>query len=261
MKSGPPVDDASTSLANITLQDSLLKKVDVVARVCNCLANDCHLFQNVWMYTGLLKFKRRTLIDCQCPFNLISQSIIKHYSIPGSNNDVPLAKDLNSGGIKLFRRHRIVVKAKGNDSSQSLDAIDVYSANITGCKLILGLDWLKKAQPAINWGQNSVYYKPCATVPEYPKETAKIWAQIKGLADVNDASNTSPDTPSDYSSDDYFDRSPVMACVGLEKLAEICDAEGTEAYLVTWKNVTRLFVERNAKLLISAILGGITDEE
>ena len=97
-------------------------------------------------------------------------------------------------------------------------------------------------------------------MPEYLREAAKIQAQIKGLADVNDASYTPPGTPSNYS-DNYSDRSSVVACVGLEKLVEICDAEDTEAYLVTWKDVTGPCVEGNVKLLIGAILGDVTDEK
>ena len=178
------------------------------------------------IHTGSLEFKRRALIDCESLFNLISQSDIERYGIEGSDDGVPLAKDLNGGGIKLFRRHCIAVKTKGNDGSQSLDAVDVYGANNTGCKLILGLDWLSKAQPAIDWSRSTVYYKPCASVPDYPWEAVEMRAQIKGPADVSDTSGTPPGTPSDYS-----DRSPVVACVGLEELAEICDSEGTEAYL------------------------------
>ena len=52
-----------------------------------------------------------------------------------------------------------------------------------------------------------------------------------------------------------------MAYVGLEKLAEICESEGTEAYLVTWKDVAELCIEKNVELLIGAILEGITNEQ
>ena len=97
------------------------------------------------MYTGSLEFKRRALIDCGSLFNLISQSIIERYGIERSNNSVPLTKNLNGKGIKLFWWHCIAVKAKGNNEFQSIDAVNVYKANITGCKLILGLDWLSKA--------------------------------------------------------------------------------------------------------------------
>ena len=80
--------------------------------------------------------------------------------------------------------------------------------------------------------------------------------QIKGLADVNDTSYTPPSTSSNYS-----DRSPVVACVGLEKLAETCDSEGIEAYLVTWKDVTGPCVKGNVESLIGAILESVMDEE
>lgn len=49
-------------------------------------------------------------------------------------------------GTGFIQRHRIAVEAKGDDGSRSLDAIDVYGANITGCRFILGLDWLASAQ-------------------------------------------------------------------------------------------------------------------
>ena len=111
-KSDRPVDYASTSLAKITLQDNLLEKVDVVARICNRPANDCHLFQNVRMYTRSLEFNCRALIDCGCLFNLISQSIIKRYGIPGSNNDVPSAKDLNSGASNFSDGIVLLLKQK-----------------------------------------------------------------------------------------------------------------------------------------------------
>ena len=69
-----PVPDSSY------LQDDLLEKVNVVARVRERPAGDRHLFRNVRMYIGPLEFKRRALIDCGGSFNLISQSIIEAHN-------------------------------------------------------------------------------------------------------------------------------------------------------------------------------------
>ena len=97
-----------------------------------------------------LEYGCKAFINCGSLFNLISQTLIERYRIERSNEDILSAKDLNGGGIKLLKRHCIAVEAKGDNGSKSLDAIDVYSANITDCRFILSLDWLASAQPSID---------------------------------------------------------------------------------------------------------------
>lgn len=118
------------------------------------------------MYTGPLEFGRKAFIDCGSLFNLIFQSLIEHYSIKKSDEDISLVKDLNGRGIKLFKRHCIAVETKSNNGSKSLDTVDVYSANIRGHRLILGLDWLASTQLSIDWVCSTVYFKLYAKVPE-----------------------------------------------------------------------------------------------
>ena len=87
---------------------------------------------------------------------------------------------------------------------------------------------------------------------EYTREVAEIYAQIKRFANVSDVSFFS-------SQNNYSDISPVVACVGLEELAEICEAKGSKAYLITWKDMLRLCVKGNVKLLIGAIMAGVDE--
>lgn len=63
--------------------------------------------------------------------------------------------------------------------SSTLDAIDVYGANITGCRMILGLSWLRQVSPDINWGNNTVCYLPAA-LRDFPEEAAAIRSRVSG---------------------------------------------------------------------------------
>lgn len=74
-----------------------------------------HLFRKVRVYTGSLELDQRATIDSGSPFNLISQRIIKRYSVAGDDHDIPQARNLNRGGIRLFQRHRVAVETKRTD--------------------------------------------------------------------------------------------------------------------------------------------------
>ena len=68
----------------------------------------------------------------------MSQDIIAWHSIPGDDTEIPPAHDLNGNGIQFYRRHRMAVEALGTDGTPTLDAVTIYGANITGCKLSFG---------------------------------------------------------------------------------------------------------------------------
>ena len=186
------------------------------------------------------------MINSGLPFNLISQCIIDQYNIAGSDEDILAAQHLKGGGIRLFKRHRFAVETKGTDGSSTLDAIDVFGANITGCKMILGRPWLDQANLDIDWPRSAVCFPPVA-MKDFPQEAAKIRARIMGLYDVS-TSLSSAD------SEEFSNPSPVVACVGLEEFAAICKQEGSEAYLVSWRDVSGPNMEDGMESLIGAIL-------
>ena len=85
------------------------------------------------------------MIDYGSLYNLILQQLIKHYRLPGSDNSILPAQDLNSGKITLYKRHRMTIEMLGKDTSSSLNAVNVFGANITSCDMILGMTWLVAA--------------------------------------------------------------------------------------------------------------------
>ena len=187
-------------------------------------SNVNHLFHNVQLYGGSSSLALRAMIDSGSPFNLLSQDLIVWHQILGDSTDIPPARDLNGAGICLFQRHKMAVATRRIDNVPTLDAIDVFGANIAGCKLILGLPWLRTAQPQIGWYENTVSFAHQEEEP-FSEEAAAIRSQVIGVHNVN-----APSTPS--SSGDDSDSAPVVACVSLVELAEICDTEGTEAFMV-----------------------------
>ena len=55
----------------------------------------------------------RAMIDSGSPFNLISQRLIAQRGIPGDSENIPLARDLNGVGIRLYI-HTVVSLPRGS---------------------------------------------------------------------------------------------------------------------------------------------------
>ena len=215
-------------------------------------STDHHLFRRAILYSGGRKLKLHAMIDSGLPYNLISQDIIARVGLPGDDQNIPSAQDLNGGGIRLYRRHHMAVEMMGTDNTATLDAAKIYGANITGCKLILGLPWLRKAEPSIKWLTNVVLFKANAIKP-VSQEAAAIRAQTTGVRDVSAA--LLPDTPQESSNS-----SPAIACVGIEEMASICHREGLEAYMVEWRDTSVPGSSFAADSLVGAIIGALGGE-
>ena len=110
------------------------------------------------------------------------------------------------------------------DNTATLDAVEIYSANITGCKLILGLPWLRKAKPLIKWLRDVVLFEAIVIKP-VPQKTAAIRAQTIEVHDISAAF-----FPGTFQ--EFFNSSPAIACVGIQKIASICHQKGLKAYMV-----------------------------
>ena len=97
------------------------------------------------------------MIDTGTIFNLIAQNLVKEHNIPGNDKMLSLTA-ANGGRLRLYKRHQIIIKIYGHNSLWTSDAITIYGSNITGCKLILGMPWIRKAKPAFNWDTDKIFF-------------------------------------------------------------------------------------------------------
>ena len=189
------------------------------------------------------------MINSDSPYNLVSQDIVRRFRLCGDTVNLPPARDLNGGGIRLYQQHRVAIKAVGDDCTATLDATYVFGANITGCELILGMAWLSRAEPEIKWLKGTVSFKDNRFNP-LTKEAASIRAQAIGRYNVS----TTPHQSSTLGSPNSI---PAVTCAiaTLGELAKICTTKGSCPYLVQWRDL-----EDPADKLSTGVLVGAVSE-
>ena len=224
-----PVVVPSATLASMSLGE-LQSLVNVIAWVKQRSTSDNHhLFYTVRLYAKDSMFQLRAMIDSRLPYNLISQDFIAQHRICGVNNDILPARDINGGGIRLYCRHSMGVESQGTDGSTTLDGVTTFGANILGCKMILGLPWLRTARRQIFWVKNTVLFLPKKMKP-FTEEATSLRARVTGVHNISAAIIPS-------SCQDFVDPASVVAVVDAKKFVETCCAKGFEAYLVEWRDV------------------------
>ena len=147
---------SSTTLAPV-YQDKINKLVDVVAMVNARNLDKHHIFHKVWVHASGVIFKVRAIINTGSIFNLIAQNLVKEHDIPGDDK-MPSLMATNRGRLRLYKQYQVAIKTYGHNGSWTSDAITIYGSNITGCKLMLGMPWIKKAKPAFNWDTNKIFF-------------------------------------------------------------------------------------------------------
>ena len=118
----------------------------------------------------------------------------------------------------------MAVEIMRTDNTAIFDTAKIYGANIIGCKLILGLSWLRKVKPSIKWLKGIVLFETTA-MKLILWEAATIKAQTTGVRDVSAVlfPNTSQESSNSF---------PVIACVEIQEMASICHQESLKVYIV-----------------------------
>ena len=187
------------------------------------LDNHC-FFHIVRLYAKDSIFQLRVMIDLGLPYNLISQDLIAQHRICGIDDDISPARGLNGGGIRLYCQYCMGVESQGTNSSTTFDAVTTFEANITGCKMILGLPWLRTTCPQISWFKDTVLFLSKKIKP-FTEKTASLRAQVTGVHNVNTI--VIPN-----SCQDSVDPAPIVAIVDVKECVKIYYAKSLETYLV-----------------------------
>ena len=151
-----PVAVSLTILAPV-YQDKINKLYDVVVMVNARNSDDHHIIHDVRVHASGMVFQDWAMIDTGTIFNLIVQNLVKKHNIL-RNNKVPSLTAANRSRLCLYKRHQIVIETYGHNNSWTSDAITIYGSNIIGCKLMLGMPWIKKAKPVFNWNINKISF-------------------------------------------------------------------------------------------------------
>ena len=147
------------------------------------------------------------MIDFKSSYNLIFQNIIARMDLFRDDQNIFPIQNLNKKGICLYQWHNMAVEIIEIDNTATFNVAKIYSANFTGCNLILGLSWLRKIEPSIKWFKNVVLFEVIAIKP-VPWEAAAIKIQTTKVRNVNAALLLG--IPQKFSN-----FSPAIACIGI----------------------------------------------
>ena len=179
-------------------------------------SNDYHIIYDIQVHASGAVFQVRAMINTKTILNLITQDLVKEHDIPGDNKLESLIA-ANRGRLRLYKRHQVAIKTHGHNGSWTSDAITIYGSNITGCKLMLGMPWIRKAKPVFNWDTNKISFTRGSWV--YQDLILRSKQEDKRAV-------SAPYLPS--SSKDAADpKPPDVALVGTEEFYSICQAKGT----------------------------------
>ena len=145
-----------TTLAPI-YQNEINKLVDVIAIVNARNSDEYYIFHNIRVHASGAIFKVRAMINIETIFDLIAQDLVKKHDIPEDNKVLSLIA-ANEGRLRLYKQHQVAIKTYRHNSSWTSDAITIYRPNITSCRLMLSMPWIKKAKPAFNWDTDKISF-------------------------------------------------------------------------------------------------------
>lgn len=121
----------------------------------------------------------------------------------------------------------------------------MFSANVTGCKLILKMLWLVQANFIIMWLKKTVLFKNNIS-NLLTKKVLSIQAQSTKVYDIS--------ATLFWSSFLGFSNSILtVACVTLREFIKICKTKGLNAYLVQWQDMIDSASSLNAEVIVKVV--------
>ena len=102
----------------------------------------------------------KALVDSRLVWNIISQDIVKQFQLQESNK-VPFGlKAIDEEQLKTYQAHLLDVHVSDSESFTSSLNILFLAADIVGCNMIFGKEWLDQAKLMINWGPDMFFFRP-----------------------------------------------------------------------------------------------------
>ena len=165
------------------------------------------------------------MINSELIWNLLAQSLVKKYNIPGDNN-LPLSlKILNEDSLRIFQRHDVTVQVRAMQSKEIIQQQEFFGANIVGYDMILGLLWLIVSKAYVAWETEEFYFFSntlfALSVREAPANRA-IKVDTPNLDLISAITNQAP---------------PDITLVSKVKLYCICKEKRVQAFLVEWRDL------------------------
>lgn len=113
-----------------------------------------HIFTKVIIFIGANMPHARAIIDSGSTWNLISQITVRENAIPGDDNLPAGLKTLGGNSLRIYQHHRIPISVQDYYNIESLLHHDIFGADMQNCEMILGLPWLRKVNPGVNWKED-----------------------------------------------------------------------------------------------------------
>lgn len=118
------------------------------------------------------------MIDCGSTWNPVSQLLMKESDgLPESGHVPSGLKTVDVTLLMIYGSHKINTRVADRDGIVSETNGDFLAVDITGrCEVILGLPWLRAAQPVINWLDGTFMFGGPLNLPRvYASEEVVGW--------------------------------------------------------------------------------------
>ena len=176
----------------------------------------------------------RAMIDCGTTWNFISQLKVMETGLQGIRKDAPKLATIDGSPFKTYERHSQEVGVKDEIECEVRGLQEFWGADIAGVDVILGLPWLRWANPRIDWAKETLRFPgqssvgAAAVLPFRPiRNVRKPKAPIPAASTVNhdDRVHEGQRQPLD------------IAVVNKEEFARLCKAEGVQAFVLDYKDL------------------------
>ena len=172
----------------------------------------------------------KVLVDSGSVWNIILQDIVKQFQLRRSNKVPSGLKVIDGGQLRIHQAHILSVNISDLEGFTSSLNILFLAADIVGCNMIFGKEWLDQAKPMINWGLDTFFFR---------LKGGTVFELLIQTETHDQVSNT--DSASTYSHalsiSTHVDNSLNIAMVIKNEIFDIPDTEGVQAFVLKWRNL------------------------
>lgn len=102
---------------------------------------------------------KQVMIDSGSTFNLISRLAVAEHQLHGTDDLPPGIECLDGHPLRLYQRFQVSVRVRDAAGVERTLSQDLYSVEMTGMDMILGMAWLEEALPIVNYGSKTFLYE------------------------------------------------------------------------------------------------------